>query len=269
VFDPNATDAKTTFDTANNRWVTTLPSVNPYTKKKVFDVDGNTFLAGLTFPVPSGGLPGDIDNVTWSAALTTDTPGVSVQWRWGAAVYTQFTSDYNSLGVSVKPVDDNQQCRHYQNGDDAGTPENYKQYWVRGATGDDRDDFTGDNSKTVGVLPTVAPLGLAPTELNFGNQSVGYSGGPQTVALTNPGVEPMTVFNIAVTGTNASDFTQTNNCPMSPAVLSPAPANTCTVSITFTPGDLGARSATLSIISGPNSGNQTTQTVDLGGNGTP
>jgi hypothetical protein len=30
---------------------------------------------------------------------------VSVQWKWAAAVYTSFSSNYNAVGV--KPVDDN------------------------------------------------------------------------------------------------------------------------------------------------------------------
>ena len=32
-------------------------------------------------------------------------PGVRVQWKWAAAVYTNFSSDYEAVGV--KPVDDN------------------------------------------------------------------------------------------------------------------------------------------------------------------
>ena len=32
-------------------------------------------------------------------------PGLNVQWKWAAAVYTSFSTDYNLLGV--KPVDDN------------------------------------------------------------------------------------------------------------------------------------------------------------------
>ena len=43
-----------------------------------------------------GGLPGGIQNVTWSAAYTTDTPGLQLQWKWGAAVYSSFSADYNA-----------------------------------------------------------------------------------------------------------------------------------------------------------------------------
>ena len=34
-----------------------------------------------------------------------DAPGVTVSWKWAAAVYTSFSTDYNALGV--KPVDSN------------------------------------------------------------------------------------------------------------------------------------------------------------------
>ena len=86
--------------------------------------------------------------------------------------------------MNVKPVDDEHtECSRYHNRDDAGTPENKKQYWVKGATGDDRDDFTGDNSKTLGVPPSAAPLSLSPTEPYFGDQSAGSTGDPMTVTI--------------------------------------------------------------------------------------
>jgi hypothetical protein len=65
---------------------------------------GNDFLDGFTFQVPVN-LPGGINPVTWSAQFSSDTPGVTLQWQWAAAVYTSFSTNYNSLGV--KPVDDN------------------------------------------------------------------------------------------------------------------------------------------------------------------
>ena len=42
--------------------------------------------------------PGGIQNVTWSGTISTDTPGVKVKWQWGAAVYTNFSTDYNAIG---------------------------------------------------------------------------------------------------------------------------------------------------------------------------
>ncbi len=59
IFDPAAAQASTSFDTANNRWVTVVPGGLP----------DKAFLSGLAFPVPAGGLPGGISSVTWSAAF--------------------------------------------------------------------------------------------------------------------------------------------------------------------------------------------------------
>src|SRR5260370_5209966 len=66
---------------------------------------GNDFLAAVTFPVPAGGLPSGIKNVIWQATLSSDTSGLTLNWPWGAAVYTNFGADYNSLGV--QPTDHN------------------------------------------------------------------------------------------------------------------------------------------------------------------
>ncbi len=276
VFSPTATTATTTYDTVNGRWVTTVPSIHPTKKCSVYTVDTRTFLTGFAFLVPAGGLPGDIEPVMWSGSFASDTPGVSVRWRWGAAVYTQFSTDYNALGV--KPVEDEHEATPaWWTRDPAGTPENYKQYWTRGASGDDRDDFTGDPSRVAGASPSVAPLSLSPTELNFGSSQVGATSttSPMTVTLTNNGALPMTVSSITVMGTNAGDFViQPNNCASVPLAAPPSsstspPPNVCTLSITFTPGDVGTRSGVLAITSGPDGNTQSTQTVDLGGNGTP
>ncbi|HLY27578.1 MAG TPA: hypothetical protein VKQ72_14635, partial [Aggregatilineales bacterium] len=106
TFDPAATSATTSFDAAHNQWVTRVPP----------NLSGNTFLTGLAFSVPSSGLPGGINPVTWCGDFQTDTPGITVQWQWAAAVYTTFSTNYNALGV--KPVDDNQ-ASLYKNSDHA------------------------------------------------------------------------------------------------------------------------------------------------------
>src|SRR5258706_5729467 len=93
TFDPSAAEATTSFDAASNRFTTIVPS----------GLSGRAFASGLAFPVPEGGLPEDIGAVAWSASVSTDTPGVSAEWQWAAAVYTDFSSDYNALGI--KPLD--------------------------------------------------------------------------------------------------------------------------------------------------------------------
>jgi hypothetical protein len=88
----------------------------------------------------------------------------------------------------------------------------------------------------------VAGIGLSPAGLAFGNQPVGTTSAVQTVTLTSTGNATLTISSIALTGTNESDFAQTNTCPSSVA----AGAN-CTISVNFTPSASGARTAALSI----------------------
>jgi len=78
------------------------------------------------------------------------------------------------------------------------------------------------------------------TALNFGNQRVG-SAATQALTLTNNGNGVFNNSGIAITG--AGDFTQTNNCP-----ASLAPAQSCTVNVTFAPASRGAKAATLSVL---------------------
>jgi hypothetical protein len=48
-----------------------------------------TFLSGLAFHVPSQGLPGGINPVSWSGAFIADTTGVNVDWQRAAAGHSR------------------------------------------------------------------------------------------------------------------------------------------------------------------------------------
>ena len=144
LFSPTAILASTSYDAQTETWLTTVPSD---------DYDHEAFLSGFAFPVEVS-LPGDIKDVTATGRFTTDTPGVKVDWRWSAAVYTQFSQDYNALGV--KPIND-EKYNPYVNKDKAGTPENFKPYLVAGARGDGGDKYTGDwSSGEEGIYDFVA-----------------------------------------------------------------------------------------------------------------
>jgi len=137
-FSSGATSSTTDFDADQNAWVTTVP----------VSYAGNLFLSGAPFLVPAGGLPGGINPVVWSWSLSSNTPGVSLQWKWGAAVYRQFPTDLASIGV--KPVDGSS-ANPYQNSDHAGTPENIKKLVTGGARGGGGSNFTGSYSGTEAV----------------------------------------------------------------------------------------------------------------------
>ncbi len=90
-----------------------------------------------------------------------------------------------------------------------------------------------------GVQPNVM---LSPKSLTFATQKVGTTSAPQNITLTNNGGGTLTISNISVTGTNAGDFTQTNNCPATLATM-----GTCTITVTFTPTATGSRTANVTI----------------------
>ena len=115
---------------------------------------GNDFLAAVTLRVPGSGLPGGIKNVIWQATFSSNASGLTVNWQWGAAVYTSFSTAYNSLGV--KPVDDNE-ASQYKNSDHAGTPENVKAFVIGGARGGGGSNFTGSYSGTGSCALTIQP----------------------------------------------------------------------------------------------------------------
>ena len=126
---------------------TTFVGGMPTTTVPSFGLAGNTFFSAFSYLVPAN-IPGGLNPVTWSGTISSDTPGVTVQWQWAAAVYTMFSSNYSALGV--KPTDDNK-ASHYKNSDHAGTPENFKQFVIGGARGGGGSNYTGSLSGTGAV----------------------------------------------------------------------------------------------------------------------
>jgi hypothetical protein len=100
---------------------------------------------------------------------------------------------------------------------------------------------------------------LSSTSIEFANQDVGIPSAPQSATLTNVGNGSLTISSIEVTGSNAADFTLTNNCGSSLA-----PSDQCTLTVAFKPGSAGTRSA--SVIFADNAAGSH-QTVNLAGTG--
>jgi hypothetical protein len=145
TFSPSAVCASTSFDTQSNTWFTTVPLAG----------SDEIFLTGVAFPVPTG-FSGKVQGpVTWQGNFSADTAGISVTWKWGAAVYNVFTLDYNVLGV--KPSH-SRTCL-YNNSDHAGTPEGidinsgqpFKAFVTGGARGGGGSNWTGSWSGTQAV----------------------------------------------------------------------------------------------------------------------
>ena len=107
-FSPECHAASTRFDPSRGRWVTKVPS----------NQSGDVFLTGMTFHVPSSGLPESIHPVVWFASLATDDPKISLRWRWSADLYSKLSSEYDRL--MIKSTNDGE--AH------VGTPNNFKNF---------------------------------------------------------------------------------------------------------------------------------------------
>jgi Beta-propeller repeat len=124
-------------------------------------------------------------------------------------------------------------------------------------------DSDASSPQTVALTGTGTAVAIAPSSLSFRNQTQNTASAAQTVTLTNNGANSLTGITISVTGSNPSDFGETNTCGTSLATLT-AGAN-CTISVIFTPTTQAAESATLNIAdSDPSS----PQLVTLTGTGT-
>jgi hypothetical protein len=152
TFSSDVTCTTTSFDAITNTWMATVP----------ISGSDEIFLSGLAFPVPasfasSGGKVAG--PVTWNGTVASGTPGVSINWKWGAAVYTTFATEYNSL--AIKPAHSN--ACNYNDSDHAGTPEginpigiSFQRFVTGGAGGGGGSNFTGGWSGTKKVVPVTA-----------------------------------------------------------------------------------------------------------------
>jgi hypothetical protein len=98
-----------------------------------------------------------------------------------------------------------------------------------------------DMAAPIGPSPVVS---LSTSNLTFSTQAVGTSSAPQTVTLSNIGSQPLNVTNVTVSGAQALEFAQTNNC-----IGTISASSSCTISVVFTPQSGGSRNATVLIAS--------------------
>ncbi|HEY6466086.1 MAG TPA: choice-of-anchor D domain-containing protein [Candidatus Acidoferrales bacterium] len=102
---------------------------------------------------------------------------------------------------------------------------------------------------------------VSPSTWNFGNLAVGTQSLPELFTITNAGSSTLNFTQaIGISGTNAADFQQTNNCPTSVAA-----GSSCSVSVVFLSQTAGADAATLNIA---NNAPGSPQSVSLSGTGT-
>ncbi|HEV2617520.1 MAG TPA: choice-of-anchor D domain-containing protein, partial [Candidatus Acidoferrales bacterium] len=109
-----------------------------------------------------------------------------------------------------------------------------------------------------------ASVSLTPTSLTFATQNEGPPSAAQNATLKNTGASPVTISSISFAGANATDFAETNNCPLAPSATLNA-GGICTIAVTFQPIESGPLSAVLSVA---DDSSPSPQTVTVSGTGT-
>jgi len=137
------------------------------------------------------------------------------------------------------------------------------------ASGDFNGDGKPDIAVAVGGLPTTpntllavllnTPVVLSPNSVTFPTKVVGTHSTAYSIVLHNTSANPLTVTNVAITGTNAADFSQTNNCGLGVAGMS-----TCTIEVTFAPTNINTRFANLVVTDSAVGSSQTALLAGIG-----
>jgi hypothetical protein len=258
----NSTSAgspKTSYDLTNSRWITSVPSGA---------LTGNTFVAGVAVPVPNGGFPSGIQNISWSTAFSTDTPNITFQWQWSAGTYSSFSPCYayqntnsggacysatsNSNVLKVNPEDGS--ADPYGT-DPAGTPETYKQ-----------NEVIGFFSAPAGVAAAAAEMSTAPSNYAFAvPQTKGTASASTLVSvLTNNDGLSHAINAFSMLGANGGDFALQSGVNSCLGMTSLAAGASCNLYVVFTPSTTGAESARIVI---NDDANNNPQTVYLSGTG--
>jgi hypothetical protein len=189
--------------------------------------------ASLTFPsqtvkTTSATLPVTLTN-TGSVALTLTSIGIA---GTEAAEFAETNTCGNSVAagatctvnVTFTPAATGTRSAQLQIIDNAaGTPH------IVGLTG-------------TAIAVSTPAVTLAPASLNFGDQAVGAASPTLAVTLDNTGNSGLSISSIAISGTSAADFAQTNTC-----TSSVAPGASCSISVVFKPAKTGSSSAQIVI----------------------
>jgi hypothetical protein len=93
----------------------------------------------------------------------------------------------------------------------------------------------------------------------FGNQPLNIASSAKTITLRSTGIATLPITSIAIGGSNANQFAQTNTCGTSVAA-----GASCAIKITFKPTGTGPKTATLSVTAGAGGG---TKSASVSGTG--
>src|ERR1039458_2143811 len=182
------------------------------------------------------------ESVTFTAKVTVTPPGTGTPT--GRVTFLDGTTTLGSVALSSS------EAVYATSGLSAGSHSITAKY--SGST-----SFLGSTSPV--LKQQVNTVTLSPSALNFGTQPVKTTSAAKTVTLTNNLSTALTISSITFTGTDPSDFAQTNTCGTTVAAK-----GKCTIAVKFTPQATGTRTAALNV---KDTANNSPQTVKLTGTG--
>jgi len=124
----------------------------------------------------------------------------------------------------------------------SGTPDTAAQDVAFTIKVTDSSGKSASQAYSISILLEPDTLTLSSPDLRFSTQLVGTASAAQTETLTNTGTESLVIADISIAGPNDADFVQTTTC--GPSLAANA---SCTISVVFTPGVTGPRSAAVNI----------------------
>jgi hypothetical protein len=162
TFSSTAGCASTSFNTVLNRWEITIPLSAAGQADEIF-------AAGVAYLIPSG-FPQNVNNVTWSANISSSAPGLEVTWQYGVSNWltsnkgsvfptlstSPFQADYNAM--QVDPAHNAPLCSG-NSGDHAGAPEfaGRNNVLTGGGSGGGGSNWTGSWSSTPKTVQVCSP----------------------------------------------------------------------------------------------------------------
>lgn len=123
-------------------------------------------------------------------------------------------------------------------------------------------DIYAQRVNSDGSFISLQDISVDPTEIAFGQLSVGSSSLSQTVTVNNEGSNNLNVGSITIEGPDASEFLKQNDNASGQSIV---PGASATLEVVFSPNSAGIKAASLSIPS--DDPDETTVSVDLSGSG--